>query len=178
MKIDNSVKLKLKQSLSSNTKGTREHFISDIVKNNNLTVGAEIGVRTGRTTFRILDDNPQTTMIAVDIDISQFYSNTVQQKYGNRLQVHEVDSRVNPDFVLDGSLDFYFIDASHTYKNVVKDIEAWTPKLKEGGWMIGHDIDYPSVEKAVLDTIGFYEVGPDNVWVAKKDKNYQGLIKL
>jgi predicted O-methyltransferase YrrM len=92
--------------------------------------------------------------------------------------VFEVDSRTPPDFIEDGTLDFYFIDASHTYKNVVKDIVAWTPKLKPGGWMIGHDIDYPSVDRAIKDTIGFYEVGPDNVWVAKNDKNYTGLIKL
>ena len=44
--------------------------------------------------------------------------------------------------------------------------------------MIGHDINYPSVDRAVKDTIGFYEVGPDNVWFARNDKIYKGLIKL
>lgn len=178
MKISNAVKLKLKQNYTSKTSGTREHFLSDIIKENNLQVGAEIGVRTGRTSFHCLDNNLSLIMYAIDIDISQFYNQTVKEKYGDRLVVHEVDSRATPDFIEDGTLDFYFIDASHTYKNVKKDILAWTPKLKKDGWMIGHDIDYPSVSQAVKDTIGFYEVGPDNVWIARNDKDYKGLIKL
>ena len=178
MKVDNSVKLKHRQGYTSTTSGTRENFIHDIVKNNNLKIGAEIGVRTGRTSFHLLNENPSLIMYCIDKDISQFYNDAVQNRYGDRIKVFEVDSRTPPDFVEDGSLDFYFIDASHTYKNVVKDIQAWTPKLKPDGWMIGHDIDYPSVDKAVKDTIGFYEVGPDNVWIARKDKIYEGLIKL
>jgi SAM-dependent methyltransferase len=178
MKIDNSTKLNHKISYTSSSSGTREYFVSDIVKNNSLLIGAEIGVRTGRTSFHILDNNPSTSIYAIDVDISQFYNQRVKEKYGNRLRVHEVDSRNSPAFVEDASLDFFFIDASHTYKNVKKDLEVWIPKLKPNGWMIGHDIDYPSVEKAVLDVIGFYEVGPDNVWVSRKDKIYNGLIKV
>lgn len=178
MKISNAVKLKLKQTYTSASSGTREHFVSDIIKENDLRIGAEIGVRTGRTSFHCLDKNPGLVIYAIDIDISQFYNHSTKEKYGERLIAYEIDSRNSPDFIEDESLDFYFIDASHTYKNVKKDIAAWTPKLKKGGWMIGHDIDYPSVSQAVIDTIGFYEVGPDNVWVARNDKNYKGLIKL
>jgi predicted O-methyltransferase YrrM len=178
MKVDNSVKIVHRQGYTSSTSGTREHFVCDIVKNNDLRLGAEIGVRTGRTSFHLLDKNLNLTMYCIDIDIKQFHNESVQQKYGDRIKVFEVDSRASPDFVEDGTLDFYFIDASHTYKNVVKDIVAWTPKLKPGGWMIGHDINYPSVDRAIKDTIGFYEVGPDNVWFARNDKNYTGLIKL
>lgn len=178
MKVSNETKLRHKQTLSSLTSGAREHFVSDIVKSNNLKLGAEIGVRTGRTLFHVLDNNPTTSMYAIDKSIVQFYNDDVKSRYGNRIKAFEVDSRVSPDYVPDGSLDFYFIDASHTYKNVVADILAWSLKIKSNGWMIGHDIDYPSVEKAVLNTIGFYEVGPDNVWVARQDKTYTGLIKL
>jgi len=178
MKVDNSVKIVHRQGYTSSTSGNREHFVCDIVKNNNLKLGAEIGVRTGRTSFHLLNNNSNLIMHCIDIDITQFYNESIQQKYGDRIKVFEVDSRVSPDFIEDGTLDFYFIDASHTYKNVVRDINAWTPKLKLGGWMIGHDIDYPSVDRAIKDTIGFYEVGPDNVWFAKNDKNYTGLIKL
>ena len=175
MKISNEIKLQHKINFTSETSGTREHFVSDIVKNNNLRLGAEIGVRTGRTTFHILDNNPLCEMYAVDKDITQFFNEGVKQKYGHRLKTYETDSRITPDFVADHSLDFFFIDASHTYKNVKKDLEAWIPKLKQDGWMLGHDIDYPSVEAAVKDVIGFYQVGPDNVWLARRDKTYPGL---
>lgn len=175
MKVSNDIKIKHDVKFTSVTSGTREHFVSDIVKNNNLKLGAEIGVRTGRTTFHILDNNPQCEMYAIDKDINQFFNNNVKEKYGYRLKTYETDSRVSPEFVEDYSLDFFFIDASHTYKNVKKDLQAWLPKLKPTGWMMGHDIDYPSVEAAVKDVIGHYEVGPDNVWIAKQDKVYTGI---
>lgn len=49
------------------------------------------------------------------------------------------------------SLSFVFIDASHDYENVKKDIEAWLPKIKKGGTLAGHDWNYSDVKRAVLD---------------------------
>ena len=114
MKVSNETKINHKVKYTSISSGTREHFLSDIVKNNNLRLGAEIGVRTGRTTFHILDNNPMCEMYAVDKDITQFFNDDVKEKYGHRLKTYETDSRVSPDFVADKSLDFFFIDASHT----------------------------------------------------------------
>ena len=48
------------------------------------------------------------------------------------------------------SLDFIFIDASHEYEDVKKDIIAWYPKLKLGGIIAGHDYtSYDGVKQAV-----------------------------
>jgi predicted O-methyltransferase YrrM len=56
----------------------------------------------------------------------------------------------------DNSLDFVFIDASHDYENVMKDIEAWYPKVKNGtGVLAGHDYSWgPEVKKAVDEFFG------------------------
>jgi predicted O-methyltransferase YrrM len=176
MKISNEIKLKLIQTYTSESSGKRQHFLSDIIKSNDLKLGAEIGVRFGQTMFHILKENENLKMYAIDKDVTQFDQEAIE--FQDRIFIHQVDSRKNPEFVEDNTLDFFFIDASHTYKNVKRDLVSWIPKLKENAWMVGHDINYPSVETAVKEIIGEYEVGPDNVWFYKKDKNYKGLIKL
>lgn len=51
----------------------------------------------------------------------------------------------------DGSIDFAFIDANHTYEFVSKDIAAILPKMKKGGILAGHDynLSHPGVMQAV-----------------------------
>jgi hypothetical protein len=50
---------------------------------------------------------------------------------------------------LDGSLDFVFIDADHSYEGVRRDLAAWWPKVKPTGVLAGHDYDEKGVRKAV-----------------------------
>lgn len=56
----------------------------------------------------------------------------------------------------DNSIDFLFVDGSHEYEDVKKDLIVWFPKVKKGGVMAGHDYtgDWKSVRKAV-DEFGF-----------------------
>jgi len=51
------------------------------------------------------------------------------------------------------SIDFIFLDASHKTEDVINDIEAWIPKLKQGGILIGDDYDWDSVKEAVLNSL-------------------------
>lgn len=39
----------------------------------------------------------------------------------------------------DESLDLVYLDACHSYDCVKKDLEAWYPKVKTGGFIAGHD---------------------------------------
>ena len=41
-----------------------------------------------------------------------------------------------------GSLDWVYIDAAHDYDNVIADLEAYYPKVKSGGLILGHDYSY------------------------------------
>lgn len=78
-------------------------------------------------------------------------------------------------YVDDKTLDFVFIDASHDYENVIADIRAWYPKVKEGGVIAGHD--YPTwagVKKAVDEYFKRGEiVSKEQCWIhqvgGKKD---------
>lgn len=61
------------------------------------------------------------------------------------------DSATTSNQFKDGQVDFLFIDASHTYTEVRRDIKMWLPKMKSGGVLAGHDYskDFPQVQVAV-----------------------------
>jgi len=143
-------------------KSNRRHFLNYLIKQNNFTTMAEVGVRDGRTTFHLLDQNPNLKIYAVDNNIKQFYTNDIKKKYNERLIAIEGNS----SFVVDKipKVDLVFIDADHSYNGCSKDIIAYKDKVHSGGILSGHDIDYPGVNKAVNELISNYEVGPNNVW--------------
>ncbi len=70
------------------------------------------------------------------------------------------------NFFPDASIDFVFIDAAHDYESVKADIAAWTPKVKKGGTIAGHDYmcGWAGVDRAVAHAFNSvtYE---DNCWV-------------
>lgn len=163
---------------TKNASNRRELFINDLVKLFNWTMGAEIGVREGRTSFCLLNDNKTLKIYAVDKDISQFYNSKIREKYKERLIALEGISWEMSQGVADESLDFVFIDAGHGYKSVMKDLESWIPKLKKTGWLIGHDINFPAVYQAVLERCKDFKVGPDNVWFLSPSGDYTMLEKI
>jgi len=60
----------------------------------------------------------------------------------------------------DESIDFCFIDGSHEYEDVKKDIEAYLPKVKSGGILAGHDYDkiWDGVIRGVDEVLGEVQV--------------------
>lgn len=39
----------------------------------------------------------------------------------------------------DGSIDFMYLDANHSYEPCLQDLNLWLPKIKAGGILAGHD---------------------------------------
>lgn len=82
--------------------------------------------------------------------------------------VHTCLSWDGAQFYEDGTLDFVFIDAGHAYSDVSRDIDAWLPKVKQGGGVLaGHDYcDYVvngvpfGVRQAVNERFKRFEVWP------------------
>lgn len=68
----------------------------------------------------------------------------------------------------DKSIDFVFIDGSHDYTSVVKDINNYLPKVAPGGVIGGHDYNlrFFGVVNAVNDTLGYDNVSirSDYTW--------------
>ena len=52
----------------------------------------------------------------------------------------------------ESSLDFVYLDGDHSKDAVIKDIENWLPKIKQGGFLCGHDY-HPPVEDRVKDAL-------------------------
>lgn len=53
--------------------------------------------------------------------------------------------------------DLIYLDAAHDYESVKADIEAWLPKVADGGILCGHDystIQFPGVTQAVDEAFG------------------------
>lgn len=111
-----------------------------------------------------------------DRDMQAVFKNNMK-KMGllDYIEVHKLDSAASAQLFVDGSVDFCFIDASHLEENVVKDIDAWWPKIKEGGVMAGHDYTWGSVKNATgafIQVHGFLKlVVSGNCWkVIKKEQ--------
>ena len=66
-----------------------------------------------------------------------------------------------------GTFDFVFIDAGHTYEEVLSDIQAWLPKMKDGGIISGHDYsaNWPGIEKSVKEVFGTDYTVIGNSWM-------------
>jgi len=75
----------------------------------------------------------------------------------------------------DGTVDFVYIDGLHTYDAVKEDIQAWLPKVKQTGFIGGHDAAgrwgkriRPAVEEFFGDT---WELFQDTSWLHKLNAN-------
>jgi len=72
--------------------------------------------------------------------------------------------------IADASLDFIFIDGDHSYEGVQRDLLAWMPKVKPGGWLMGHDYGNKpdgGVKRAVDELGMLVEKDSDHVWAVR-----------
>jgi len=62
-----------------------------------------------------------------------------------------------------------YIDADHRYEAMVRDLPAWRPHVRPGGWIAGHDYtvpQHPGVRQAVDEILGRPDrVFADTSWV-------------
>ena len=172
--------------------GKRFHWLADVINERGYLGGAEIGCAGGRTTGYVLQNCPKVFLYAVDLwkpvppeigggrqywdwkfdCIWNKFRRTIKL-YKNRIIILRGISWEMADSVPDNLLDFIFIDADHEYNSVIKDIKAWTPKLKLGGMISGHDTHFEGVMQAITELIPAYKaVGIDHCWEARKEDVY------
>ena len=72
--------------------------------------------------------------------------------------------------------DFIYIDSSHLYEDVKKDLEDWLPKLKTNGYMCGHD--YVEIENfGVILAVDEFIVKHGFEWVALNENGGDWMLK-
>lgn len=57
--------------------------------------------------------------------------------------------------IADGSLDFVYIDGNHSFDYVMQDLIVWSPKVRIGGIVAGHDY-YRFRGAGVVDAVNAY----------------------
>lgn len=92
-----------------------------------------------------------------------FEGNLKQYGISEYVTILEMNS-VSAAHSLETKVDFVFIDADHAEEQVRADIQAWSPIVKGGGTLAGHD--YQWVNGVVHRELGEYEVQTDerNLW--------------
>ena len=70
----------------------------------------------------------------------------------------------------DNSIDLIYIDSDHSSERVTKEIVAWLPKIKDGGFVAGHDINMPTVFNVVTSYFDptMIELFNDTSWITRK----------
>lgn len=141
---------------------SHREVLVDIARRESWRCGAELGTGNGLLAEQLLTGCQQLLqLIVVDLFRRPERRASVERRLGlfvqqERCVVYPGSTLEVAEFVADGSLDFIFIDAGHSYAAVAADIRAWAPKVKPGGWVGGHDYhpNHPGVIQAVDEAYG------------------------
>jgi predicted O-methyltransferase YrrM len=155
-------------------------------------VGAEVGVFEGEYAKWLLRGVPGLKLYAIDAwedykGYKDYHTGTIVKAYEKaKKNVEGFDCTLIKEWsveasrkFLDESLDFVFIDGNHDYPHVVEDLQAWTPKVRKGGIVYGHDFDDYSNKRrwkemqvvyAVEGWTQAYKIDPWFVWTRNRNK--------
>lgn len=118
--------------------------------------GAEIGVAEGKYSEVLLRSNPDLHLLCVD-PWHAYPGNTQQKSSSKHDYAYSETRRRTADYkaqlvmktsmeavreVKDGSLDFVYLDANHSFDYVIEDLINWTRKVRQGGIIAGDDYYY------------------------------------
>lgn len=146
----------------------------------------EIGVCWGFNSYMLLESCPNIALIT-GIDHYRAYKD-----WDREIHQHEQDRsfekiKVNmeimgPRFNLiresstdaaaeidDESCDFVFIDADHSMKAVLNDLDCYYPKVRKGGIVAGHDSNLFGVNFAVTSWVKRHGIDPADIKTVAND---------
>jgi len=98
------------------------------------------------------------------------------KKFGHRSTVVRAESSEGAKLFSEKTVDFVYIDAGHRYEQVKRDIKLWSPLIKKGGWLCGHDW-FGGEREGVGVTKAVMELGKD-VWLTDEDQARSWMVKI
>lgn len=160
-----------------------------------IKVGAEIGVAFGSNVNTLMEGTELEKLFAIDSykedtwdlggyvniesDFESFdglyeHVNQFLSQHGTRVKLIRMTSEQASKKIKNESLDFVFIDADHN--DLENDIKYWESKVRDGGYIMGHDWMHPSfgnITDFLLKYYGEERVvgieGPVHIWYVKKE---------
>ena len=146
---------------------TRVDLIKQMPQN---SIGAELGIwdaEFSRTISKII--KPQLFYLVdtwIDMDLEErLTDNFIKRSKNSNYIKRKQTSETFLNSLEDETLDWVYIDAAHDYESVVKDLILSKDKVKDDGYIMGHDFinyDYINhfdygVKKAVHDFLHNYD---------------------
>jgi predicted O-methyltransferase YrrM len=142
----------------------RYETLYKILRKRNHKYGCEIGVNQGTTTkfllkklpkieryytvdpwktYKMYDGKPFAGTVkgkkSWDQVLNIFLRNTIP--YSRKIAIMRMFSTDAVKFFDDEYFDWVYIDANHKYKYIKENLHLWTPKVKVGGLITGHDYE-------------------------------------
>lgn len=139
---------------------SREDFLGEAKRHlPNKCVAVEIGVLNGDFSKMILDivkprelvlidpyevggeqyDSGLNTAYSTQDDYERILKRFEVEMFDRKIFIHRRYSYETVEDVTDNSIDFIYIDSSHLFFDVKRDLNDWLPKLKDNGIMGLHD---------------------------------------
>lgn len=150
-------------------------FIVDMVRENGWASVAEVGCGSGKLLARLAALETLQFVAGVDLGIRadrRKNLKAIAEENPLKVELRLMDSPVAARCYPDGFFDMIFIDAGHSHDAVMKDIAAWSPKVRAGGVLLGHDYHpkFLGVILAVNESFktGAFELLPFHIWKVQK----------
>lgn len=164
-----------------------------INQNEDIKTGVEVGVAFGSNMKTLLDGTQLEKLFGVDpyvvdswdlsgtLDVQKeyggfdfLYEHVLEflKPYGTRSKLIRMTSEEASKKFKNESLDFVFIDGDHY--DIKNDVKYWEPKVRDGGYIMGHDWKHPSFGNITEFLMNYYGDnlvgidGPVHIWYVQK----------
>jgi hypothetical protein len=118
----------------------------------------------------------ETATAALEEQYQQVAHRFAKEIQSGRVIMHRMLSHDAAALFPDEHFDWTYIDASHFYDDVKRDLEAFFPKLRKGGYCAGDDYDRRGIwDHGVTRAVDEFRLDPSIETI--RLKNHQFLIR-